>query len=61
MLLSDCVTFWVLDDLSLNFFLNVLHSGVDIALDSESKGRGFDSHWDHLFCLFFFSLSLIVV
>lgn len=22
---------------------------MDIALDSESKGRGFDSHWDHPF------------
>lgn len=32
------------------------HSGVDIALDSESKGRGFDSHWDHLFCFCFFWL-----
>lgn len=30
---------------------------MDIALDSESKGRGFDSHWDHsLFWLLLLSI-----
>lgn len=30
------------------------HSGVDIALDSESKGRGFESHCDRNFLWFLF-------
>lgn len=35
------------------------HSGVDIALDSESKGRGFESHCDQSLCSpFFFSFRI---
>lgn len=37
------------------------HSGVDIALDSESKGRGFESHCDQSLCspfFFFFSFRI---
>lgn len=40
------------------------HSGVDIALDSESKGRGFESHCDHypffLFLIYPFDSSVVV-
>lgn len=35
------------------------HSGVDIALDSESKGRGFDSHCDRPHSFWFFFLMIL--
>lgn len=40
------------------------HSGVDIALDSGSKGRGFESHCDRsylLFCPFVFYTFIVFV